>query len=1113
MYKRRRSLRKFALLALVAWMAILVAMPAAPAVEGPWLDIERPDDGELFTTKTVKVEGTATPPLRSMEIEGVELFGGDLSNLDMVDGNLRFRPTNVFSDDFSGPGLDVDKWTILVDPANVSVEGGLLKLTYLYAYPYIQESIPLVISKAFSPPEGADMEAEYEMRFATYGYSGSAGGISDGHTDPYKSHLAVYNYYQAYGTPIFRVWADGNPVHNKSTYDLNFHQYNLDYSSIDELYTCSMNGNNLIAYERENPPTHFYFGKGEDCIIYPYPIAASIEVNYVETWATSGMWVSYPFELDNEMVFEGADISYTSTENGAAELQLEIRFSEDLESWTDWVPFGEDGDLETPLNGTNIQLRLRMGLPGVHKANARVVVDRIDLQYRDPLTSVEVRRQGGEWVPADGLEEWSVDLALVEDENTIEVRATDVGGAVNITSVSVVVDTTPPVGTMRIKGDTVYTNDAIVTLKMNATDKWGVEFVEVSNWEDFEHFKRFPYTEEVDWTIGEAEGLNHVYARFVDSHGLVSQAVSDSIVYDTFPPSGSILIDDGLLYTSQLTVQLTLEYDDLNEIESVVLSNDPDFADPWVVPMGVKTKNNWDLAEGGDGVRTVHMRVVDMAGNVRESSDSIELYIPKHLGGITINGGDDLTGLTVVELDIVVPYDERPRLMQFANEPTFAGSDWVSIAENHMWILEPGDGTRTVYVRFLDKRDIVSLPVNDTIRLDTSPPTVEVTLDGGAKYTTDTSVEVRVAINDASDPVKMWLARDDTFDRIKPQGFEAEFNWTVPARESDHMVYVRVEDTAGNVGQGSTVIHYASISPTIVLALPEGDVTSTTDIIPVNITPTDPYGGIEVQVVFDDDPNDADPWEPLTGTVHLLLPAWTKDGAYEINARARNAAGLVSKVVSIEVVLDTLAPSLAIVYPEDGSIIPQKGLDVRLEIMAADATRILRIAYVVDGGEEREMPTDLLRTNITLDSFGDHTIEVMAEDEAGNVARGTSTFTLEDSEARASGVNILPLMLLVLMAGAGAAAYGMHRSRSPGLRNVRLDDADGWDEEFTHPTLSGEVEAAEAGLEAVDVPTEEAPVPEPQPPDEVQLEEISLPPDLEATTPEERAPGSGWKEI
>jgi hypothetical protein len=730
----------------------------------------------------------------------------------------------------------------------------------------------------------------------------------------------------------------------------------------------------------------------------------------------------------------------------------------DEENWTEWVAFDGDGGLETPVNGTYYQLRMRMGIPNILKETAYVSVTGIDLLYHHPLVTVEVRTQDTDWMFTEGLHEWQADLTLSEDINTVEVRATDTRGAFTVTSIDIIVDTTPPTGTLEIAGDDEYRRDLNVTLLLNATDKYGVDWVDVSHWPDFSKKLRYPYAKTLEWRMSAAEGETRVYVRFVDSNGLLSEMVTDSIFHDSIAPQGSVVIDSGGKYTGSQIVPLTFSYSDNGAVDRVELSNDPAFTDPWKVPEGTTTVNDWQLAQGGDGMRTVYIRVTDRAGNINVGSDDIELYLPKPVGTITIEEGAEITGHPVVRLSIEVPLTARVRLMQLSNNPSFEDADWGAVEEDVMWILEDGDGIKTVFVRFVDTRDIETVPVNDSIQLDQTAPLINVTLDGGSPYTTDTSVTGEVAFEDASGPVRMWVSMDDSFYRVQPVDFDESFQFIIPARESDHFIYVQVEDAAGNLGVGSDTIHFATIRPYIYLALPEGRVVQTSPSIPVEVTPVDPYGGIHVQVAFDQEPDEDAPWVPLNGWVYVDVPEGVMDGVHTIYVSARNAAGLTSEhPASIDVTLDSIAPMLAILRPEDGTKVSQTGLNLRLEVAASDSSKIARLAFTVDGGDPQNLSVREQTVNVTFIEWGEHTINVIAEDVAGNVATSTSVFTLEDADAVSTGggTGLLIIVLLAILGAATVVAYTYNRRFMPGLRSTSIHEGDGWDEEWDHPHLEG----------------------------------------------------------
>lgn len=1046
---RRRYVAALALLA----MLTMVAAPAA-ATGGPWIDLLSHSDGDVLLSKEVTVHGTVTEPVHTLTFKGEDLVHGEMSNIKWVNDNLRFRPLMVFEDQFVS-SLDPSKWTIVRDPENVTLEDGNLKLNFQWAWPSPPSNGTLVKSTEFEVPDGVDFKATYKMRLSSYAYSGAGGGVSDGATSVWESHISTLGLWSG-GVPVswVKVVAGGESFFNSTGYDVSWHDYGMVYDSRSDEYVCYRDGAALGSYQMETMPSIWWFGHTEDTGLYD--MRPTVEVDYVKLWATSGEWTSDVIDMGHPTVLEASNLRWNSSHKKEAERLLEVRASMDEENWTEWVPFDKNGDLASPINGTYYQLRLKLGIPDVLKDTAHVTVTGIDLLYRNPLVTVEVKGPDTDWMLTEGLHEWQADLILREDVNTVEVRATDTSGAVNFTSLELIVDTTPPVGTMAIAGDGSSTNDLNVTLLLEATDRYGVEWVDISHIHDFSKKLRLPYAESVDWRMLGVEGETYVHVRFIDAHGLISDVSTDSIFYDPNPPTGDVVIDGGAEYTSGHVVQLILSYSDNVDVEKVELSNDPGFVESWVVPDGITEVNDWRLAEDGDGERNVHIRVTDVAGNTFSDSDGIELYMPKSVGAVAIEEGAERTGHAVVLLTIDVPVGARVRLIQISNEQTFEGAEWDTVEKEVMWILEEEDGVKTVHVRFVDDRDIVSIPVTDSIVLDQTAPTVSVTLDGGSPYTTDPAVSGTIAYEDASGPVRMWVSMDDTFYRVQPVDFSEGFDFIIPARESDHRVYVRVEDEVGNLGVGSDMVHYATIRPYISLSLPGGNVVRPSLTIPVQVTPVDPYGDIHLQVDFDREPDEDAPWEPLNGMVHVDVPSGVMDGTHKIWIRARNAAGLTSeKPVSIKVTLDGVPPMLSILRPEDGSKLYKDARGVKLEVDVSDSSRLDKLVYVVDDGDPQNLSMRTMLVDVTLEKWGEHTIQVVAEDVAGNVATSTTVFKVEDADAlrTGSGAGLLIVIALALVGAAIIAGYAYNRRFTPGLRSASIAEGDGWDEEWDHPHL------------------------------------------------------------
>lgn len=122
-------------------------------------------------------------------------------------------------------------------------------------------------------------------------------------------------------------------------------------------------------------------------------------------------------------------------------------------------------------------------------------------------------------------------------------------------AVLVVVDTTPPEGTIKINNDAAYTNSTTVTLTLSATDSEsgmgsGAQ-MQFSNdnvtWSTPE-----AYATTKLWTLTSGDGTKTVYVKYKDVAGNWSSPVWDTIILDTANPTVTITEPkDGAIITDQ----------------------------------------------------------------------------------------------------------------------------------------------------------------------------------------------------------------------------------------------------------------------------------------------------------------------------------------------------------------------------------------------------------------------------------------------------------------------------------------------------------------------------------------------------------------------------------
>jgi len=307
-------------------------------------------------------------------------------------------------------------------------------------------------------------------------------------------------------------------------------------------------------------------------------------------------------------------------------------------------------------------------------------------------------------------------------------------------------DTQPPTGTVTINGGAAFTNTTGVTLALTCSDTgWGCVYMQFSNGGSYSAEEW--YATSKSWILASGDGPKTVWARFRDGAGNWSSdpPPSDSIILDTIPPTGTIFINNNATSTNIPIVTLNLTCNDANGCTEMKFSNDnPNgpYSDPEAYSI---TRNNWTLSPG-DGTKTVYVKFGDGAGNWSDpaANDSIVLDTLGPSGSIQINGGAAITHIPDVTLNLTCADALSGCVsMQFSN--VSAGgpySDLEPYATTKVgWMLSPGDGTKTVYVRFQDGAgNLSNSPLRDSIDL------VTIVKIGGTPYNS-----IQAAYNQASD--------------------------------------------------------------------------------------------------------------------------------------------------------------------------------------------------------------------------------------------------------------------------------------------------------------------------------------------------------------------------
>jgi hypothetical protein len=427
-----------------------------------------------------------------------------------------------------------------------------------------------------------------------------------------------------------------------------------------------------------------------------------------------------------------------SASDGAGSGGIEMHFSNDPDSWgtADWIPFAstaswtvtnDDGyktvyvqyrDAAGNITTERIQGGIILDMTGptlpllaVDKLLYTVESVKVSIQYPEDAV-VRQFKLGA----AGSFAAYTGTIELTENE-TVYAKAQDAAGnwsAEAALTVSNIDKTAPQNGSIQINGGAIFTNRPDVVLQLSAADsesgvagmRFSVNGVDWDAWFDFAPMNNWTYTKS-DWILPAGDVTSSVYVQFRDAAGNESNgtATSASITLDTIGPVWPTFTVSESVYTSN-DVILTIAY--------------PSDANPASLEYMLGSAGNYNSYEGPITLTVndaVYARSQDLLGNASGLAffkvDNIDKLGPT--GAIQIDGNaTDAASYDVVLQLMAVDSGVGGIQMQLSNDGT-NWSDWEPFTSIRSWRLNPGEGTKSVMVRYKDSLDNVSLAFSDSI--------------------------------------------------------------------------------------------------------------------------------------------------------------------------------------------------------------------------------------------------------------------------------------------------------------------------------------------------------------------------------------------------------------
>jgi len=505
------------------------------------------------------------------------------------------------------------------------------------------------------------------------------------------------------------------------------------------------------------------------------------------------------------------------------------------------------------------------------------------------------------------------------------------------------IDTQAPNGSLLIDGGSTYTNSTNVTLSMVTEDLSGVVEMRFgddgnfrSSWVAFEPSGNY--------SLPAVDGNRSVHVQFKDAAGTVSDGnISDHIILDMTSPTGTLSINNGSSHTITTLITLDLNGSDANPVKKMRLSED---GSAWGMWEDYSGSRDYSLPIG-DGVKSMFIQFMDAANlvSMEPITDSIILDTIAPTGSVMINEGENLTTTTSVQLGIEGNDTNDILRMRLKN----AGDSWepwqaFTALYNHT--LEPGDGTKTVYLELEDAAGLVSSGViKDDIILDTTPPNGTLVINGDDTFTTSFSVSLALEGDDENEVVGMRFSLDQIIWSAW-EDYDGDATMNLTEGDGSRSVFVQYMDGAGLVSNTpiSDEIILDTTPPNGTISINDGDEFTTSMWVFLNLSGKDDNGITHMRINKDD--SSWSDWEPYMVSKNTSIPSG--DGVREVKVEFKDSAGMISfEIISDTIILDTTPPNGTIVINQDTS--ETESREVTLTLNGTDANDVVRMRFSEDG--------------------------------------------------------------------------------------------------------------------------------------------------------------------
>jgi sirohydrochlorin ferrochelatase len=626
---------------------------------------------------------------------------------------------------------------------------------------------------------------------------------------------------------------------------------------------------------------------------------------------------------------------------------------------------------------------------------------------------------------SDGRWHYNVPAALTEGEHTLTVTVTDGAGNTNQNSLSFTVDTALRTPTVDLLDGSDTGASSTDNLTRDATPSFAIGDVDsdVISVNVLVDGTSYIATKTGDkWSFAPAtplsDGEHEIQVQVADSAGNTATSATLTISVDTVTAAPVITLSDdsgvkGDNITNDTTPGFAIATDSDAALVTVTLDNGAAFA----ATRDSDGRWHYNVPTGlADGAHTLTVNVTDNAGNTSQNALAFTVDTTISIPTVGLLDASDsgtsrtdnwtnstLPGFAIGNIDAdVVTVDVLIDGISYSAVNT-AGT-WSFTATAAL-----ADGDHSIQIKATDAAGNTATSAALTINVDTvtAAPGIALSDDSGVKGDNVTNnTKPGFAITTDTDVAQVMVTLDNGTAVAATKDSDGMWRFTVPATLTDgaHSLSVTVSDGAGNTNQSSLsfTIDTQIQTPTVDMLDSSDSGISSTDNWTNNAKPTFSAGNLDADVVAVEVLIDGTSYNAVNanGSWSFTPNAPLPDGDHQIQVRATDAAGNIATSATLAVKVDTVTAAPAITLTDDSGVkgdnitndtTPGFGIvtdsDVATVMVSIDGGAAIAAVKDSDGRWHFNVPAAL--------GDGEHDIQVMATDGAGNTSQSSRAFTVD----------------------------------------------------------------------------------------------------------------------